>query len=83
MSESPEIKISKVLDGLSAGLEKLLEAEAGERMGFALRVFPFERNGMMNFSSNCSRSDLEAMLEQFLEYSKNRQMPFVKGHEVH
>lgn len=52
---SAEIKTSERLQALAGGIEDVLAELAGEKTGFFLMTFPFDRPGIINFISNAER----------------------------
>jgi len=80
---SAEIKVSRDLQVLAAGLDDILRDSAGgERMGFCLVVFPLNRPGGLNYVGNAKREDMCKMLEQLVERWKSG-LPDPLLHEKH
>ena len=66
MTATPEIKVALAMQELAAAIDTLLTDISGERMGFALQVFPLNRAGATNYISNAERADMKKMLEDLL-----------------
>lgn len=81
MNAGAEFSLSKDLKDIAKRLDALLAKSAGERMGFALVVFPFGRLGRGSYVSNCERDKMVEELETLLQRWKDG-MPDVPAHEV-
>jgi hypothetical protein len=57
---------------LGAFLDQHFTEVAGERMGFALFVFPFGEGGRISYISNSDRADMLATLKEFIAKSEGR-----------
>lgn len=67
-----DVKVSQSLQGVAAGLEECLQEIAGERYGFALFVFPFDRMAHGSYVSNAEAAGVEEVLRVLHERVKNR-----------
>lgn len=64
---SSETKVSQLGQNIAQGLDEALENLCGERMGFVLMVFPFDREGQCNYMANIDRADGVREIKTLLE----------------
>ena len=70
MKELPEVRVSKSNYRIAAALDTSLHKVAGERMGFALVVFPLGRSGEAVLCSNVKRGQAENVMRSMLEQAE-------------
>lgn len=75
MSDSPESRVQAASTIIAAKLDPLLHQIAGERMGFALVVFPLNRTGEIKAVSNVKRGQFEPILATMLEEREEFYVP--------
>jgi len=75
VSDSPESRIEACSSVIAAKLDPLLHQLAGERMGFALVVFPIGRTGEIKSVSNVKRAQFEAVLATMIEGREEFHIP--------
>jgi hypothetical protein len=76
------VRVSKRLQAFGKKLEGNINAMAGAKMGFALLIFDFEKEGRIEYLSNARREDmLKAMLE-FMENAVRTDRDPPGSHEI-
>lgn len=70
MSVLPEQRISAANIRIAAALDQSLKSVAGERMGFALVVFPLGRDGEAVMCSNVRRAQAERVMQTLVEQAE-------------
>lgn len=77
MSEQKEKPIEKEyieqMNAIAQVLNELFNADGKKTNGFALLVFPFEREeGRMNYISNAARADMLLAMKEFIAINEGR-----------
>lgn len=68
MPEKADLILSVQMQGIAEALDSCLAEFAGERVGFLLITFPFNRTGRCgNYVSNAQRAGMETALRELLD----------------
>jgi len=73
MTKSSYLKTEKVMKHLAKMIDKTVEFESGEKMGFVLIIFPFHKPGMGNYISNAKREGTIASLRELADRLEKRE----------
>ena len=58
---------SETLRQMAADFDAFLQEEHGEKLGFAILLFTFGEEGNLQYISNADRTDMIAMMREFLQ----------------
>jgi hypothetical protein len=62
----PERRASEALRGIARAIDAALTEAAGQRMGFMLFVFEFDRQGAASYISNGAREECLAAMKELI-----------------